>query len=241
MNIIGFFVYTTIIVNNVNILDKDKRQISEQQFWGEAYKKVNENIESYVHRLTSLVSSRILFIDPKYTKPTIFENWILFIYSRWLGEYEWTETKRAVRLGGGWCSQHAIILNNILRSQHIESRIISLSSGHVLNEVLIEGKWRVYDSMFNVDFNSSLKYLESNPERAFQAYMHAGLSEDEARYYQQFFGIDADIWHYRSSMHFRPYKNMVELGALYLVWIVPIMLIFSGISLRKWKCIRLHG
>jgi len=215
MNLIGFYLYTTIEETNVNILDKHPREISEQQFWDAAFKQDNETIESYVERLTSLVSRRMLFIDPKYAKPTIFENWILWAYSQYLGKYEWTDTKKAGRLGGGFCSQHAIVLNNILRSQGIESRILSLN-GHVLNEVLINEKWRVYDPMFNIVFNASLKQLESNPERVYQVYTKGGLSENEAKQYQHIFSTDEDNHYFETSRHYSWRKSLIEEASFYL-------------------------
>ena len=237
MNIMGFFLYTTIDVNNPHILGNKKKQISMQQFWHEAFEHKNENTKHYVDRLTSLVSSRMLYISDKYCKPTIFENWILWCYAQSLGGYEWIEERKAIRLGGGLCSEHAIVLERILREQNIDSRIIVVE-GHVVNEVLIDKKWYVYDAVYNVKLNASLEYLEANPERVFIAYKNAGLSDDSARQFQRMFATVADNFQYRSSDYYAPGRITIERASFYLIWIVPILLILIGHFFGNCKIIR---
>ena len=234
INIIGIFHYTTINEANPHILDESPTQISEQEFWDNAYRKNGETIEVYVNRLNALVSDRMLLIDPKYAKPTFFENYILWAYSQHLNYYEWKNTKKAVRLGGGFCSQHAIVFNNILREQKIVSRILGLG-GHVLNEVLIEGKWKVHDPDYNVIFGVSLKDLESNPKEVYQAYKNAGRPEDEAKYWQEVFGSDTDNWYFQSSIVYSVLGFLIETLSFFLIWILPIAFILIGILIKKYR------
>lgn len=231
-NVIGIFHYETVEIDDPHLLDDSPTTVPEELFWDNAYRRINEPIDAYLQRLTELISRRMLLIDPQYTKPTIFENWILWIYSKMIGYYEWSDTKRAVRLGGGYCSQHAIVLNNILREQDIPSRIIKLG-GHVLNEVLINGAWKVYDSDYNVIFNASLKELENDSVRVYEAYLGAGRPEDEAKQWQKVFATDADNWHYRKTSIYREEKYYIEVAALYLVWIIPSIMILVGIGMRR--------
>jgi hypothetical protein len=231
-NVIGYFHYTTVSVKDTHLEDDFPTTIPEEEFWENAYRRTNEPLDLYLQRLAELISKRMLLIDGKYTKPTIFENWILWIYSHSIGYYEWSNTKRAVRLGGGHCSQHAIIFNNILREQKIQSRIIKLG-GHVLNEVLNNGKWRVYDSDYNVVFNASLKDLENDSIRVYQAYVLAGRPEDEAKHWQKVFATDADNWHYKKTRTYSDEKYYIEVAALYLVWVIPVILILFGAGMRK--------
>jgi hypothetical protein len=231
-NTIGFFYYTTVDIDDPHLLDDSPVTMGEDVFWENAYRRSNEPVEPYLRRLTELVSRKMLLIDQQYTKPTIFENWILWIYSKFLGYYEWSDTKKAVRLGGGYCSQHAIVFNNILRDQDIQSRIIKLG-GHVLNEVLIDGNWRVYDPDFNVVFRASLKELEDNPVKAYQAYLLAGRPEAEAKQWEKLFATDADNWHYKKTSTYRGEKYYIEVAALYLIWIIPPILILIGVRMRK--------
>jgi len=187
VNIIGFFLYTTIKDTNEYILDDHRRTVSEQEFWEQAYINNNEDLVKYTRRLTALISNRIIYIDPKHAKPTFFENYILWIYSRYKNSYEWKNTKMAIRLGGGFCSQHALTFDNILKEQEIESRIVGLT-GHVINEVLINGEWKSYNSDYNVVFNKSIKELETAPKQVYEIYTKAGRPESEARHWQEVFG-----------------------------------------------------
>ncbi len=174
----------------------------------------------------------MILIDSKFTKPTFFENWLLWIYSQSLGRYEWTNTKKAVRLGGGFCSQHAIVFNNILRDQNMESRIIGLN-GHIVNEVFVGGEWKVYDPTFNIVFEASLKKLEDNPEIVYHAYRMVGRTHEEAKYLQKIFASHEDNWHFPTSKHYDVKKYIIEVFSLYAIWCIPILFIFVGLILNK--------
>ncbi len=80
LNIIGYFLYTKVNSDDERLLDAYPVNISEKEFWDGAYRKNGEALEEYLRRFTKLVSERMLRIDSTYTKPTVFENWILWIY-----------------------------------------------------------------------------------------------------------------------------------------------------------------
>ncbi|VAW76153.1 hypothetical protein MNBD_GAMMA13-32 [hydrothermal vent metagenome] len=233
-NIIGYFYYTEITVNNKYLLDTEPRTISEKEFWNGAYKINNETLEVYLYRLTELVSKRMLRIDSKHTKPKIFENWILWIYAITKGYYEWSDTKRAIKLGGGFCSQHAIVFNNLLRKQGIKSRILGLQ-GHVVNETLINGQWKVYDPDYNIVFNATLQDLENNPTQAYQTYLASGAPDSTAKNFEQAFATEADNFRYKKTVAYRGEKYYIEITSLYLVWIIPILLILSGLKFQDLR------
>lgn len=230
-NIIGYFHYTEVSRDNRHLLDTNPENISETAFWNNAYQKNDETLEEYLPRITSLISNRMLRIDPTQTKPTVFENWILWAYSNYKGSYEWSETGRAVRLGGGFCSQHAIVLNNLLRQQGIDSRILKLQ-GHVVNEVLVGDNWNVYDSDYNINFHATLQHLENNPSQVYQAYIEAGASEGTAKNFEAAFATAADNFRYKKTRSYREEKHYIESASLYLVWVIPVLLILLGIKLR---------
>lgn len=233
VNIIGFFSYTSIQENDVNILDTQPRTISEEEFWHQAYRETDEELNTYASRLTNLISQRMLLISSEHTKPSFFENWILWSWAQILGHHEWLDTQRAIRLGGGFCSQHAIVFSNILRHQGIDSRILNLN-GHVLNEILIDGQWKVYDSDFNIAFNVSLKELEDNPRKVFDAYINIGQTEQEARHWQSVFQSHADNWHFRSSKSYAAQAYFFEHISFFLVWFIPVTFILIAGYLYKY-------
>lgn len=233
INLIGLFVYTEIDNANQHVTDRHPRTIDEGEFWSKAFKRDDEPLDVYAVRLTGLVSNWMLLIKPEYTKPTIFENWILWAWAIKEGYYEWIDTKKAVRLGGGFCSQHAIVFNNILRDQGIEARILALE-GHVLNEVKINGAWRVYDSDFNVSFDESLRTLESKPEKVYEVYRRSGISHEQAAYIKGIYKSHADNWHYLTSIRYSPRQYVLEKVSFVLIWVIPITLLLIGFSLKKF-------
>jgi hypothetical protein len=234
INFIGLFHYTTIEGDETENISDHPRSVSEQEFWDNAYRRDNESVEEYVDRLTALVEHRMIAIDPSFARPTFFENWILWIRSQRIGHHEWLDTGKAVRLGGGYCSQHAIVLDNLLDEQGIESRILGLS-GHVINEVLIDGKWKVYDSNYNVVFNGSLSDLESNPEQVYRTYIDAGYEEGTARNWQAVYGSPENNWHFRNSLAYASEGYFIfEKLALKLIWYIPFFLLISGVLVRLW-------
>ncbi len=232
LNLIGLFQFRAVQIDDPDLMDDRPTEISEQDFWRAAYRTPGEPLEAYLQRFTTLVSEKMLRIDPQHTKPTIFENWILWLYAKQIGYYEWSDTRKAVRLGGGFCSQNAIVFNNVLRDQDIESRIIKLG-GHVLNEVLIDGNWRVYDADFNVVFDASLNELENAPDRVYASYVDAGRPKAEAGQWKEVFATSADNWHYKKTSNYRGEKFYVEAAALYLVWLIPGFLLIAGLAIKK--------
>ncbi len=210
INSIGLFHYTTIDEHNPKARAKEIAQISESEFWSELRDtKVNINSKDGVIRLNTLVSNRMLHIDHKYTSPTFFENYLLWAYSRYTRYYEWVNTKRAIRLGGGFCSQQAIVLDNLLKTQGIESTIIGLS-GHVVNEVLVDEGWMILDPDYNVSIGFSLRELEHNHDIAHKAYKQTGLSDGAARRIAQMYTSHQDNWRYKGSVDFKGYDYYIE-------------------------------
>lgn len=81
--------------------------------------------------------------------------------------------------GEAYCDFQARILNALLGSAGITSRYAALFdkngvSPHTTNEVLLDGKWRVFDSSINIVFRDnkgnyfSLEDLSANPDLIFQ-------------------------------------------------------------------------
>jgi hypothetical protein len=234
-NIIGWFHYTTIDVSNHDRLNVRPKNLTEKEFWKRAYRKDGEKIGHYIKRLTNLVSDRMIHVDPKYAKPTFFGNYILWAYAQYLNQYEWKDSKKSIRLGGGFCSQHAIVFDNILKEQGITSRILGLN-GHVLNEVVVDGKWKVYDPQHNVIFAASMKELENDSRNpVYVAYKNIGLSESDAKHFQEVFTSDVDNWHYKSSKAYSIVGYIIEKISFYLIWIIPLVFILTGVAIRFYS------
>jgi len=235
INFIGLFNYTSIDSShpqaNNPIESRYPRTLTEKEFWQKAYKSANETVEAYIPRVMKLINDRLIHVDSEQMKPTFFENWIMWRYANKKGWYEWTDTKKAIRAGGGFCSQHAIVLNNILREQDIESHIIGIH-GHVLNEVKVNGNWRVYDPDYNVVFNHSLHELEQNPSLVSKTYLNSGWSDTTATTLEALFSTTEDNWYYKTSRSWGDKRAFKEGISIYLIWFIPALFTLLGILLR---------
>ncbi len=231
-NVAGLFLFTEIEKGADFVLDSRPRTLSAKEFWKGAERLPGESTDFYVRRLTDLISDRFLLADPRHAKPTFFENWLLWARARSLGRYEWTDTRRAVRLGGGYCSQHAMVLDNILQDQGIEARILTLN-GHVVNEARIDGQWRVCDPDHGIVFDHSLDELEGAPETVYRVYRAWGHSHEEAAGWREIYASRDDNDRLEGSVDYDPLNARYERVALCLVWVVPIVLILLGGLLRR--------
>ncbi len=108
----------------------------------------------------------------------------------------------------------------------------------MINEVLLAGKWKVYDSDYGIAFGASLKELESNPHKVYQTYKNAGRPDDEAKHWQEIFASEENNWHYPTSANYAEKGYMifiVETLSFYLIWIIPFSIIFIGILMNKYQ------
>lgn len=234
-NLIGFFYYKTInnsLMNKVSSSDPYPSVITADQFWAKAFKEPSETIDEYATRLTTLISHRITHIDPKYMKPTFFENWILHLLSIKRGYYEYIDTPRAIRAGGGFCSQHAIIFNNLMKKQGFNSRIIGIT-GHVLNEVYIpeKKKWKVFDPDFNVTLPFSLQECEDpcNNQSILNIYNNAGAPDSGSAKIINFFLTTEDNYNYKHSQSYQSRLSCIEKFSFLLKWLIPLILIVNSL------------
>ncbi len=174
INLVGLFNYTTVAEEDGRKV-AGKIRITEEDFWRHAYRKKGEPVDRYVIRLTDLVYRRMVHASVEKTAPSFFENYILWARVKRLGYFQWVNTHKAIRAGGGLCGQQAFVVNNMLRYQGIVSRILGIN-GHILNEVFVDGRWRVVDPDYNVVFDHSLRELEDHPELVTKQYLGVGLS-----------------------------------------------------------------
>ena len=157
------------------------------------------------------------------------------MYSLRSAAYQWIDTGRAVRLGGGMCSQCAILFNKLMEERGYPSVILRLN-GHVLNEVLIDGKLLVYDGDFNIVFNKQLKELERDPNFIYATYRSHGASDKEAAAFTQAFIHAEDNIRMKYADKYAAAgtkQYLIEPASFYLIWIIPVLLILIG--LKMWS------
>lgn len=234
-NIAGFFVNTEITLASAHRSDAESVQISEEAFWQKIGRNADEGELDYITRATDLVSQRVIHISPEYTAPTIFENWVLWAHSvspRGLWQGQWFDTRKSVQVGGGFCSQHALILDAVLRDANIESRIVGLE-GHVLNESKVNGKWIAHDADYNVVYGRSIAELANQPDWVAALYGESGVPSEVANELGDIVtSIDDNAYYNGASSYVKAVVRRIEKESYVLIWLLPIVLLASGLVLR---------
>lgn len=236
VNLVGLFYRVHIEEEHPFIPTREinTRTLDEKSFWSAANKRLDESSKSYTDRLTLLVNDRLINIDSYNTRPTLFENWLYFIYVhlRYGGRAEYVDPGVAVRVGGGLCSQHAILMHQILKLNNINSRILALD-GHVVNEVQvgINSQWLVYDADYGVITNSTLRLLEERPDILRLLYHgKAEALEIEETIVNSFISHNDNV-HFLSVFSFQPEMALVEKISYFAIWLIPIVLFLFGFAI----------
>ena len=123
-----------------------------------------------------------------------------------------------------------------MNSKGYASVILRLN-GHVLNEVLVDGKLLVYDADFNINFNKQLRELADNPELLHRAYIQRGVTEEEASAFTQAFVTMEDNSRIRFADQYAAAGTMqyiIEPASFYLIWIIPFFFILLGLKLLSY-------
>ena len=111
-----------------------------------------------------------------------YENYLLYAASYIKPEiylkYEFMGYKRAIERGVGLCSQHAIIMAEVLEIAKIPSKIVGLS-GHVVVTALVDyngDEWWIIDPDYGVIIPHSLSDIEQEPQIIVPFYAKRGGS-----------------------------------------------------------------
>ena len=82
-------------------------------------------------------------------------------------------------------------------------------------------------------FFDNVRKLENNPTKVYITYLSGGRPEDEAKDWERIFASDTDNWFYKNTSAYRGEKYYIEVAALYLVWIIPLLMIFIAMAVGK--------
>ena len=160
----------------------------------------------------------------------------------------------------GGCGQYAIVFTSLCLVSGIKSRIIAIEnnsgSGHILSEVLLGDKWKVFDPHFNIYYNYSAWDLHNNKKLITKPLEHVeffrtlydnirieysenyyledfifyDLTRVNDRNYEVFYGKDTFLCHYefRSTRHPLLFSLVIFIGDLKLIYpILPTMFLVS--------------
>lgn len=200
--------------------------------------------KSYVKAITHAVNKGIahyFWLDEgieKYNLRVPFhDNYLLFIASyvvpQYYRKYEFRDYRRAIERGVGLCSQHAIIVAEILRDKGINSRIIGLS-GHVVAAARVEderGKWWTLDADYGVVIPHSPEELEDRPHLIAPYYRDQGYDEATVAELMSTYGKEGNVFFDDGGARNYGWKiYWAERAAYILIWIIPLLLMLPSIT-----------
>jgi hypothetical protein len=171
-----------------------------------------------------------------------YENYLLFAMSFFhprIERYEFLNWKKALERGVGECSQHAIILSEILNENGIETDVLMLE-GHVVASAQVNpGSWIVIDADFDVVIPYDLSEIEKNPAVVGPYYAEKGCGPMLVQYMINTYGKEGNVV-YRDASHYKRFPGVFEHMVYWGIWVIPILLSLPYISLlvKKRKTVR---
>lgn len=230
LNIAGWFANPEIANNDPRVLDQTPRTVSVQDFWSQAQRRKGESDSQFAWRMALLVNDRLLLMPPRYTGPTLSQNWVLWLITLAHGGYEWVTPERAVQVGAGYCSAHAMLLDHVLRQGGVRDRIWALD-GHVLNEVWLDGRWQTLDADYRVMLDRPVSSLFNDGQAVYRAYLDAGRPPVSARRTQYILTRPSPKTSFERAEDFAWKSVWAERISWALIWLIPAGLAWVGCSL----------
>lgn len=212
--------------------------ITEAQFKAIANQEII-NRKNYLRQATVAVQQSIVHywdVDTYSLRVPVYENYLLFIasylYPPLFEKYEYNNYQKAVERGIGLCSQHAIILTQVLDEQDIPAKIVGLD-GHVVVTALADpqnDQWWILDPDFGVIIDQDLAYIEQNPTIISHFYAETDFSEAEISNMVSIFEKPGNfIPEKDGSIVYHPTRYVMisfEYLAYVLKWLLPLVFIF---------------
>jgi len=244
INIIGLF----ISLRNESIYQEntgfaDDINLTEK----ELYHRVNKTVidkKEYITNLNEAVNHGIAHywrdagINKYNLRIPFYENYLLFIASYLYPEeylkYEFVDYRRAIERGIGLCSQHAIIVSEILLEKSIPSFIVGLS-GHVVLRAQVDenrGEWWVLDPDYGVVIPYDIDIIENNPKIIRSFYAQAGYKLKTISSLEKIYEKKGNVVHREQGARGYQIKRYRDEHIFYfLKWIIPCLLITPSIIL----------
>lgn len=158
------------------------------------------------------------------------KNYILFILSYFnfrFEKFEFLNWEKALERGVGLCSEHAIILSEILNERGIKTNMINLV-GHVVAMSEADGKKMIADADLNVVIPYSIDIIEKNPNLINKYYLDRGY---DAAFVERLSGIygEENIV-YKNAFTYKNILGVFEIMSYWAIWIIPIILLLPLIG-----------
>ena len=247
LNIAGLF----ITLRNSDIYDEEQTYFINDIIYTEkqlhnVVRRTNEPDKAYVTRINQAISNGIAHYwkdagMKKYNiRIPIYENYILYfaghLFPKHFKRYEFSNYKRAIERGVGLCSQHSIILAEVLEKNGVDAKIIGLSC-HVVVMAQVNkdnDTWWILDPDFGVTINKNIDEIEKSPEIIQSYYIDKGYNETTVstvtNCYRNINGIYEDAYSYSGWKRY-----YIEKFSYIIIWIIPLLLLLASIKLYSKK------
>ncbi len=250
LNLFGLFISirNEDIYNEDETYFKDDITLTENQFWQEL-KKRDKSDEAFSIRVNTAINQGIAHywkdegIDKYNIRIPIYENYILYIASYLIPskfrKFEYSNNKKAIERGIGLCSQHAILLSDILERNGINTKIINLPV-HVVVLVQVNKDnniWWIIDPDFGLIIRNDIKDVINDPEIIINNYENKRFNLLDIDALAEAYGKVKNDDIYEDSYEYIGWKRYyTEKLAYVLKWIFPLFLIVMSICLgRRYK------
>ena len=172
----------------------------------------------------------------------IYENYILFLRA-WnksrkddtglMGRrHEFLNWRKAIERGLGLCSQHAIIVSEILNEAGIQSKMIGLS-GHVVPTAKIsDDKWIILDPDYGVNIPFSIQEVEENTELIEPFYLVEGYNNKTINELKRIFSKEGNRI-VENAKVYTGKTGKIERRSYWVIWVIPIILIVLSFVIPK--------
>jgi hypothetical protein len=234
------------IFSEKNVLFPDDITLTERQVRGEIAAPADDR-KSYVTTVNQAVNKGVahyLWLDEgieKYNLRVPFhENYILFAASylipQYYRKYEFRDYRRAIERGVGLCSQHAIIVAEILREKGMASAIVSMP-GHVVAAARVDdarNEWWVLDADYGVVVPHGIDAIRAQPHVIAPYYRDRGYDERTVATLVSIYGKDSQVYP-DGARNYGLKIYWAETVAYVLIWVIPGFLLVPFVVRLRFR------
>ena len=203
-------------------------------------RKAGENDRDFAVRVTGVVNGAMAHywkdegIDAFNLRVPIWENHLFWIagllwperFRRW----EFADIDKALERGVGLCSQHAIILNQVLWDNGIESHIVSLGAHVVVTARVAPRDWYLLDADYGVVLPHNLNVIANRPELIRPYYFEQGYKAERVAILEATYRPEKNrIFNTANGtyiLRYRGWERLFYLG----IWVLPALLMLPFVT-----------
>ncbi len=222
---------------------RDDITLTEKQLL-KLLKKNKETDEIFILKVNNAINKGIAHywkeegINKYNFRIPIYENYILFIASyinpTKFRKYEFSNYQKAIERGVGLCSQHAIILSEVLENNGIDSKVVNISRHVVVTAQVDKNKkvWWVLDSDYGVVIKNDIIAIEKEPDIIRPYYFDKGYDtltvNTITNSYSKIIGIYNSAFEYSGKKRYY-FEKLSYIG----IWLIPITFILTSIIFKN--------